>query len=82
MNIDFKRLLPYVAMPVAFLLLVVIYFRPAFEGKILQMGDIMQYQQLSRETREFREKNRRRSALEHHAFRRDAGLLYGNHLPE
>lgn len=56
MNIDFKRLLPYVAMPVAFLLLVIMYFRPAFQGKVLQMGDIVQYQQMSRETREFREK--------------------------
>lgn len=49
-----KKLLTYIGIPLLFLVVLVVYFNPAFSGKVIVMGDIVQFQGMAHETEEFR----------------------------
>ncbi|MFH1160630.1 MAG: YfhO family protein [bacterium] len=53
-KIDFKKLLPYLAALLVFLLITVIYFSPLLEGKRIQQSDIMQFKGMSKEIVDYR----------------------------
>ena len=46
---DYKKLIPYVVAILAFVLISLIYFTPALEGKKLKQGDIDRFKGMSRE---------------------------------
>lgn len=53
-QIDFKKLFPYVAAVVIFLLVTFIYFNPIFSGKTINQSDIAAYKGMSKEIADFR----------------------------
>ena len=53
-QIDFKKLIPYVAAVVIFLLVTFIYFNPIFSGKTINQSDIASYKGMSKEIADFR----------------------------
>ncbi len=53
-NIDFKKLLPYIAGIFIFLGITFSYFNPLFQGKHLRQGDIINYLGMSKEIVDFR----------------------------
>jgi len=56
MNINFKKLTPHLIAIGVFLLIVFIYFSPLLEGKQLEQHDIKQWEGMSKEIKDFREK--------------------------
>ncbi|MBK8082142.1 MAG: hypothetical protein IPK25_18835 [Saprospiraceae bacterium] len=58
-KLQWKTLMPYL-MPVLVIFLVnIIYFSPQLEGKLVQQGDFIQYQGMSKEALDFEKKNRK-----------------------
>lgn len=56
MNIEFKKIYPYL-IPVLLIIIVnVMYFMPQFEGKVVRQGDIIQHVGMSKEATDYREK--------------------------
>ncbi|MCK9220110.1 MAG: YfhO family protein [Bacteroidales bacterium] len=55
-NFNFKKLLPYGAAIVIFLLITLIYFSPLLEGKKIMQSDIVNFKGMSKEIVDFREK--------------------------
>jgi len=55
-NIDFKKLLPYLAAVVIFLVITMTYFSPLLEGKKIFQSDIAQFKGMSKEIVDFRAK--------------------------
>ncbi|MEI7896883.1 MAG: YfhO family protein [bacterium] len=55
-NIDFKKLLPYLAAIVFFLVVTIAYFSPLLEGKKILQGDIVNFKGASKEIVDFRVK--------------------------
>jgi len=51
----FQRFLPHLAAAGIFLLVSIIYFLPQVQGKVVPAGDIVQFQGMSKEIRDFRE---------------------------
>ncbi|MDR1527866.1 MAG: hypothetical protein LBS46_09415, partial [Dysgonamonadaceae bacterium] len=49
----FKKAIPHLGALLFFFLLTLVYFYPAFEGKILQQGDITNYQGMAHELEEY-----------------------------
>ena len=58
---SFQRFLPHLAAAGIFLLVSIIYFLPQVQGKIVPAGDIVQYQGMAKEIRDFRDKTGERS---------------------
>src|SRR5688572_3204106 len=56
MNIDFKKLLPHLYVILFFIAICAIYFAPVMEGKVLKQHDIEQWEGMSKEIQDFREK--------------------------
>ena len=56
MNFSFKKLLPYLGALALMLLVNIIYFLPQFQGKVPEMGDIVQYRGMSKEAADYLEK--------------------------
>jgi len=54
MNILLKKLLPHACAILAFLLVLIAYFFPQLQGKVVTQGDIVQYMGMSQEAREFK----------------------------
>ncbi len=54
MNRMLKKLLPHCCAVLGFLLVLVAYFLPQMEGKVVTQGDIVQYMGMSQEAREFK----------------------------
>lgn len=52
----FKKMLPYLAAAVIFLVITIVYFSPLLEGKQLQQSDIMNYKGAAKEIIDFRER--------------------------
>ena len=48
-----KSCVPHVGVVIGFFLLVLVYFYPAFEGKILQQGDVTNYLGMAHEVKEY-----------------------------
>jgi hypothetical protein len=56
MNIDFKKLLPHLLVVFAFVAISLAYFFPVLEGKVIEQHDIAQWEGMSKEIVDFREK--------------------------
>ena len=57
----FQRFLPHLAAAGIFLLVSIIYFLPQIQGKVVPAGDIVQFQGMSKEIRDFKAKTGERS---------------------
>lgn len=57
----FQRFLPHLAAAGIFLLVSIIYFLPQVQGKVVPAGDIVQFQGMSKEIRDFRDKTGERT---------------------
>ncbi|MDQ3050538.1 MAG: YfhO family protein [Bacteroidota bacterium] len=57
MKTDFKKLLPHLYVILFFIAICAIYFSPVIEGKVLKQHDIEQWEGMSKEIQDFREKN-------------------------
>ncbi|MEI7726594.1 MAG: YfhO family protein [Bacteroidota bacterium] len=55
-NVDFKKLLPYLAAIVIFLVVTMVYFSPLLEGKKILQSDIVNFKGASKEIADFRAK--------------------------
>jgi len=55
-NVDFKKLLPYPAAIVIFLIVTLVYFNPLLEGKKILQSDIVNFKGMSKEIVDFRAK--------------------------
>jgi hypothetical protein len=53
-NLSFKKILPYVAAIVIFLVITIVYFSPLLEGKQLLQSDIMHHKGAAKEIMDFR----------------------------
>ncbi len=60
-KINFKVAIPYVSAIAIFLIIAVIYFRPAFEGKVLQQNDVMQGTAAQQEVLKYQDETEERS---------------------
>jgi hypothetical protein len=56
-NFNFKKLLPHLAAIVIFLIISVVYCKPALEGKVVMQQDIQNWRGTSQQSVEFNEKN-------------------------
>lgn len=56
MSFDFKKLIPHLIATGIFIAIVFLYFSPVMEGKRLEQHDISQWQGMSKEIQDFREK--------------------------
>ena len=57
----FQRFLPHLAAAGIFLLVSILYFLPQIQGKVVPAGDIVQFQGMSKEIRDFKAKTGERS---------------------
>ena len=55
-NLPFKKMLPYLAAVLIFLVITIVYFSPLLEGKQVLQSDIMNYKGAAKEIIDFREK--------------------------
>src|SRR5688572_8807247 len=55
-NFDWKKVLPHLMAIGIFLIVALIYCRPALEGKVLQQSDIIQWKGMSKDAFNFQEK--------------------------
>lgn len=55
-NFNFKKLLPHIIAVVIFLIVAVIYCKPALEGKVVSQTDIQGWRGMSQQSLEFKEK--------------------------
>lgn len=53
-SLDYKRLLPYGASIALFALLTVMVFSPIFDGKVIKQGDIVQFEGMAKEIKDYR----------------------------
>jgi hypothetical protein len=56
-NLTFKKILPHLIAVVVFLIVAVIYCKPALEGKVVQQPDIQGWRGMSQQSVEFKEKH-------------------------
>jgi hypothetical protein len=56
-NFNFKKLLPHIAAIVIFLIVAVVYCKPALEGKVVAQHDIQGWRGMSQQSVEFKEKH-------------------------
>jgi hypothetical protein len=56
-TINFKAIYPHLIAVAVFLIVAVIYCKPALEGKVLQQSDVTQWKGMAQDALEFREKN-------------------------
>lgn len=53
-NTDYKKLLPYLAALVVFVLLTIVYFKPVTEGYELRQADVINYKGMAKEIHDYR----------------------------
>ncbi len=56
-NFDFKKILPHIIAIVIFLIVAVVYCKPALQGKVVSQHDIQGWRGMSQQSVEFNEKN-------------------------
>lgn len=56
-NILIKNIVSYVIPIVLFIIIIMIYFYPLLQGKVIKQDDIIRHQGMSKEIVDFREKN-------------------------
>ncbi|HEX8462885.1 MAG TPA: hypothetical protein VF623_15735, partial [Segetibacter sp.] len=56
-NFDWKKVWPHVIAISIFLIVAVIYCKPALEGKVLQQSDIVHWKGMAQNAFEYKEKN-------------------------
>src|SRR4051794_31700568 len=62
-NFDWKKLLPHVYAIAIFLLVALIYCKPALQGKVLQQSDITQWKGMSKDLYDYKERHNGEGAL-------------------
>ena len=55
-NLNFKKLLPHIVAVVIFLIVAVVYCKPALQGKVVSQHDIQGWRGMSQQSVEFKEK--------------------------
>jgi len=55
LNIKFKDLVPHIVAIAAFVIISVIYCKPALEGKVLQQSDVMHWKGMSKDIQDYRD---------------------------
>ncbi|MGH2646865.1 MAG: YfhO family protein, partial [Ginsengibacter sp.] len=55
-NLNFKKILPHIIAIAIFLIIAVVYCKPAFEGKVVAQQDIQNWQGMSHQSMEFHDK--------------------------
>ena len=63
-HFDWKKLLPHIIAIAIFLVVALIYCKPALEGKVLQQHDITQWKAMAKDVYDVKEKNRRGAAVD------------------
>lgn len=56
-SFNFRNLLPHLVALAAFVLVAVIYCKPALEGKVLQQSDVVHFKGMSKDIHDYKEKN-------------------------
>jgi len=56
-NFSFKTLMPHLAAIVLFILVAIVYCKPALQGKVLQQGDIVHFTGMSKDIQDYRDKH-------------------------
>jgi len=56
-SINFKAIYPHLIAVAVFLIVAVIYCKPALEGKVLQQSDVTQWKGMAQDALEYRQKN-------------------------
>ncbi|MEO9003268.1 MAG: hypothetical protein ABI288_00955, partial [Ginsengibacter sp.] len=56
-NFNFKKILPHLIAIAVFLIVAIIYCKPALEGKVVQQMDIQGWRGMSQQSFEFKDKN-------------------------
>ena len=56
-TINFKAIYPHLIAVAVFLIVAVIYCKPALEGKVLQQSDVTQWKGMAQDALEYRQKN-------------------------
>ena len=56
-NFDWKKLLPHVAAIIIFLIVALIYCKPALEGKVVNQSDVSQWKGMAQQSFEYKEKH-------------------------
>ena len=55
-NLNFKKLLPHIVAVVIFLIVAVVYCKPALQGKVVSQHDVQGWRGMSQQSVEFKEK--------------------------
>ena len=55
-HFDVKKLIPHLTAIAVFLIINVVYFNPAFTGKVIKQGDLTSVKGMGKEVNDFREK--------------------------
>ncbi|MDE3213054.1 MAG: hypothetical protein KGM98_07450, partial [Bacteroidota bacterium] len=55
-NLNFKKILPHLVAVVVFLVVAIVYCKPALQGKVVQQSDIQSWRGMSQQSVEFHEK--------------------------
>ncbi len=56
-NFNFKKIIPHIIAITIFVTISALYFSPVLDGKVLNMPDIIQYKGMSKESKDFKDKN-------------------------
>ena len=56
-NLSFKTLLPHLAAIAIFIIVALVYCKPALQGKVLQQGDIVHFTGMSKDIQDYRDKH-------------------------
>lgn len=54
-NLDFKKLLPHLVAIISFVLIALIYCKPALQGKVLQQSDVFHWKGMSKDIQDYRD---------------------------
>ena len=55
LNLKFKELIPHIIAVIAFVIISLIYCKPAIQGKVLQQSDIMHWKGMSKDIQDYRD---------------------------
>ena len=80
-KINFKNAIPHIVALAAFLLVAVIYFQPLFQGKKIDQGDIVNYQGMSQELKNYRAETGKEALWTNRMFSGMPAYQISHHTP-
>jgi len=80
-SIAWKKVLPHVIAIVVFLVVAVVYCRPALEGKVVNQSDMLQYKGMAQQSKEYKEKHGHYPLWIENAFGGMPGYTIGMNSP-